>query len=202
MPRSRDSRRDGFRPRVPHLASGGPSREAKEGAGMNTASLCGAREAGAIPKYAALEIERRWLVDLEAVGNLSNVPYRDIEDRYLADSRLRLRRLAHPDGAVVYKLGKKYGRRAAGSEPVTTIYLTRLEHEWLSVLPGAVTLKRRYRVAGGALDIHRRPREGLAIFEMEFDGEQAARDYVPPPFVTREITGEPAFTGAALAAPA
>jgi CYTH domain-containing protein len=201
MPRSRDSRRDGFRPRVPHLASGGPSREAKEGAGMNTASLCGAREAGAIPKYAALEIERRWLVDLEAVGNLSNVPYRDIEDRYLADSRLRLRRLAHPDGAVVYKLGKKYGRRAAGSEPVTTIYLTRLEHEWLSVLPGAVTLKRRYRVAGGALDIHRRPREGLAIFEMEFGDEPAAGDYRPPPFVLREITGDPAFTGAALAAP-
>jgi CYTH domain-containing protein len=169
---------------------------------MNTASVCGAREASAIPKYAALEIERRWLVDLAAVGDLSNVPYRDIEDRYLADSRLRLRRIAHPDGAVVYKLGKKYGRRAAGAEPVTNIYLTRIEHEWLSVLPGAVTLKRRYRVAGGALDIHRRPREGLAIFEMEFGDEPAARDYQPPPFVAREITGEPAFTGAALAAPA
>lgn len=169
---------------------------------MNTASLCGARDAGAIPKYAALEIERRWLVDLEAIGDLANVPYRDIEDRYLADSRLRLRRIAHPDGVIVYKLGKKYGRRPAGSEPVTNIYLTRVEHEWLSVLPGAVALKRRYRVAGGALDIHRRPREGLAIFEMEFDGEPAARDYQPPSFVIREITGEPAFTGAALAAPA
>jgi CYTH domain-containing protein len=201
MPRSRDSRRAGFRPRVPHLASGGSSSEAKEGAGMNTASLCGARDAGAIPKYAALEIERRWLVDLAAVGDLSNVPYRDIEDRYLADSRLRLRRIAHPDGAVVYKLGKKYGRRPAGAEPVTNIYLTRLEHEWLSVLPGAVTLKRRYRVAGGALDIHRRPREGLAIFEVEFEHEEAARDYRPPSFTLGEITGQPAFTGAALAAP-
>jgi hypothetical protein len=153
---------------------------------MNTGSLCGAREAGAIPKYAALEIERRWLVDLAAVGDLSNVPYRDIEDRYLADSRLRLRRIAHPDGAVVYKLGKKYGRRPAGAEPVTTIYLTRLEHEWLSVLPGAVTLKRRYRVAGGALDVHRRPREGLAIFEVEFEHEDAARDYRPPSFTLGE----------------
>jgi CYTH domain-containing protein len=165
---------------------------------MNTATVPGASVC-AIPKYSALEIERRWLADVAAVGDLSSVPFRDIEDRYIADSRLRLRRIAQPDGSIVFKLVKKYGPRAAGAEPVTNIYLTRLEHEWLSVLPGAVTLKRRYRVAGGALDIHRRPRAGLAIFEVEFEDDAASQAYRPPPFVIREITGDPLFSGAALA---
>jgi CYTH domain-containing protein len=168
---------------------------------MNTATLPGAAVKCAIPKYSVVETERRWLVDLAAVGELGGAPHRDIEDRYIADSRLRLRRVAHADGSVVYKLAKKYGPRSVGVEPVTNIYLTRLEHEWLSVLPAAVILKRRYRVAGGVLDVHRRPRAGLAIFEMEFVDDAASREYQPPPFVTREITGELAFSGAALAVP-
>jgi hypothetical protein len=31
--------------------------------------------------------------------------------------------------------------------------------------------------------------------------DAASREYQPPPFVTREITGELAFSGAALAVP-
>jgi len=57
---------------------------------------------------------------------------------------------------------------------------------------------RRYSVAGGALDIYERPRAGLAIFEMEFEDEAAARRYQAPHFVTREITGESSFSGVSL----
>ena len=151
-----------------------------------------------VPKYAAIEIERRWLVDLKGAGDLSNVPYREIEDLYLSSSRLRLRKVSAPGTSTIFKFGKKYGKRTAVSEPVTNLYLTETEYLQLSPLPGTRTLKRRYSIAGGALDVYQRPREGLAVFEAEFDHEASAQAYEPPPFVTREITGESSFTGVSL----
>lgn len=41
------------------------------------------------PKYSAIEIERRWLVDLAAVGDLSSVTFREIEDLYVSGSHQR-----------------------------------------------------------------------------------------------------------------
>jgi len=153
----------------------------------------------AAPKYSAIETERRWLVDLEVVGDLSSIDFREIEDLYISGSRLRLRKVVEPNGGVVFKFGKKYGKRSAASEPVTNIYLTDAEHRQLSALPGALSLKRRYAVAGGALDIYQRPRLGLAVFEVEFDDEASAQAYRPPHFVTREITEESSFNGFSLA---
>ena len=152
-----------------------------------------------IPKYAALEIERRWLVDIAAVGDLAAVPFRRIEDLYIESGRLRLRKVIEPDGRCLYKLGKKYGKNPAGAEPVANLYLTEAEHAALSRLPGSTTSKRRYSIAGGGLDVYEHPHAGLAIFEVEFADESAARTYSPPGFVTREITGDPPFSGAALA---
>ena len=144
-----------------------------------------------LPKYSALEIERRWLVDLTAAGDLTSMPSRTIEDLYIEGSRLRLRKVTQPDGACIFKFGKKYGKSSTLSEPVANLYLTAAEYEQLSRLPGAAMSKRRYSLAGGALDIYERPRAGLAVFEIEFGDEEAARRYEPPHFVTREIPGEP-----------
>ena len=151
------------------------------------------------PKYSAIEIERRWLVDLAAVGDLSLAAFREIEDLYVAGSRLRLRKVSDPKGGVIFKFGKKYGKRTAASEAVTNLYLSEAEHHQLAGLPGVVTLKRRYAVAGGALDVYRQPRAGLAIFEVEFDDEASAQAYRPPHFVTREVTSEAEFSGFAVA---
>ena len=148
-----------------------------------------------LPKYSALEIERRWLVDLAAAGDLGSVPWRKIEDLYVEGSQLRLRKVTQPDGACIFKFGKKYGKSSTLSEPVANLYLTAAEYEQLSMLPGAATSKRRYSLAGGALDIYEQPRAGLAVFEVEFGDEEAARRYEPPDFVTREITGEPSPSG-------
>jgi CYTH domain-containing protein len=151
------------------------------------------------PKYSAIEIERRWLVDLPEVGDLLSATFREIEDLYIAGSRLRLRKVTDPNGGVILKFGKKYGKRSPASEPVTNLYLSEAEHRQLATLPGATTLKRRYTVAGGALDIYHQPRSGLAIFEVEFDDEASAQAYRPPHFVTREVTSETAFNGFSLA---
>ena len=151
------------------------------------------------PKYSAIEIERRWLVDLAAVGDLSSIAFREIDDLYVSGSRLRLRKVTDPNGGVIFKFGKKYGKRSPASEAVANLYLTEAEYRQLATLPGAVTLKRRYTVAGGALDVYHQPRSGLAIFEVEFDDEASAQAYRPAHFVTREITSEVEFNGFSVA---
>lgn len=152
-----------------------------------------------LPKYARLEIERRWLVDATAMGELANVPYRLIEDLYVGESRLRLRKITEPSGNALFKFGKKYGKHSPLSEPITNLYLTEGEYRQLASLAGISAAKRRYAIAGGSLDVYQRPHSGLMIFELEFDDEAAAQRFRPPHFVTREITGDAAFSGFALA---
>jgi CYTH domain-containing protein len=152
------------------------------------------------PKYALIEIERRWLVDASAL-DLSSMPCREIDDLYIADSRLRLRRISGPHG-VVFKLGKKYGKRTSFAEPMTNLYLTESEYSRFADLVGQRARKRRYSVSGGSLDIYLEPHAGLAVFEVEFADERTASEFTPPPFVVREITNDTAFSGAALAEPA
>lgn len=151
------------------------------------------------PKYARVEIERRWLVNLAAAGDLSVLPYREIEDRYIEGSRLRLRRIDDPGKGATFKFAKKYGKGTALSEAITNLYLTEEEYQLLSVLPGRTIVKRRYAIAGGALDIYHRLGEGLAVFEVEFEDEVSARLYEPPSFAIREVTGADEYSGAALA---
>jgi CYTH domain-containing protein len=151
------------------------------------------------PKYSIPEIERRWLVDQAAVGELQDLPFRLIEDLYLEGTRLRLRKITHQDGSVLFKLGKKYGKRTPLSEPITTLYLTAEEYAVFAGLPGLAVAKRRYALSGGSLDFYQEPNSGLMLFELEFQDEDAARLYAPPDFVSREITNEPRFGGFALA---
>jgi hypothetical protein len=40
----------------------------------------------------------------------------------------------------------------------------------------------------------------MAVFEIEFDSDQAAEIYEPAAFVGEEVTDNPAYTGLALAA--
>jgi CYTH domain-containing protein len=150
-----------------------------------------------LPKYSHLEIERRWLVDLSAI-DLARAPFREIDDLYIADSRLRLRRMSGPS-EVIFKLGKKYGKQTALSEPITNLYLTENEYRRLADLPGHHTRKRRYSLPLGSLDVYVEPNKDFAVFEVEFNDELAANQFELPPFVTREITNESGFSGVSLA---
>lgn len=151
------------------------------------------------PRYSLMEIERRWLVPAPSPAELATLPCRVIEDTYLDGTRLRLRSIRAPDGTVIHKLGKKYGRAGASSQPITNIYLSPEEYQVFCALPGARVVKQRYAVERGAIDLYPSPLS-LAVFEIEFASEQEAADYAPPEFVGEEITGEGAYSGAALAA--
>jgi CYTH domain-containing protein len=149
------------------------------------------------PKYSQTEIERRWLVDLSGV-DLKFAPCRDIDDLYIADSRLRVRKISGPN-ELTFKLGKKYGKSTTLSEPITNLYLTEGEYQRLLALPGHRARKRRYTLRLGSLDVYVDPHAGLAVLEVEFASEQSAKEFMPPHFVTREITNDTEFSGASLA---
>jgi hypothetical protein len=150
------------------------------------------------PKYAIAEVERRWLVDLAAVGSLEGLPYREVEDLYIADTHLRLRKMKNDQGQVVLKLCKKYGKSSGLSEPITNLYLSQAEYALLAQLHGKAVCKRRYPFHGGALDVYLTP-STFAVFEVEFPSESEAAWYIPPTFAREEVTNNPLYSGAALA---
>jgi CYTH domain-containing protein len=125
---------------------------------------------------------------------------REIDDLYIAGTRLRLRKVTGPSAGVTFKVGKKYGKRVGYAEPITNVYLSEQEYERLAALPGERACKRRYAVCGGSLDVYLEPVAGVAVFEIELHDEGAAASYQPPGFALREITHDEAFSGAALAA--
>ncbi len=152
-----------------------------------------------VPKYAGIEIERRWLVAPEAVSPSMSERTRRIEDRYIQGTRLRLRAVHEEGKAPVYKLGKKYESRDPGSQAVVTAYLSEAEYEALSCLAARVSIKKRLSVGGGSLDVYEAPALGFHVFEVEFESLAQAHGFLPPGFVGREVTGDPEYTGFALA---
>ena len=157
----------------------------------------------AIPKYARLENERRFLVDLPLAPALDWSASSLIEDIYFSHSRLRLRRMTDAaTGTVHCKLCKKYGGEDALSAPITNIYLDDLEYQMLESLPGDRVQKRRYRVNDGGLrfgvDVFEERLAGLVLAEIEMSTRRELADVVLPAWVRADVTEVEAFTGGAL----
>jgi hypothetical protein len=151
---------------------------------------------GSQPKYSLAEIERRWLVDLGKVEQIGALGFYDIEDLYIANTALRLRKMKTQSGHVSYKLCKKYERTSPCSQPITNIYLTATEYDLLCKMQGDRVCKRRYSVAEGSVDVYP---TGLAIFEIEFESEDLAQAYSPPGFAIEDITDNVSYSGAGIA---
>ena len=154
------------------------------------------------PKYSRPEYERRFHVIAERLAPLDPAIARLIEDRYIDGGRLRLRRMSGGGVETVHKFCKKYGGAAPG-EPIVNIYLSAAEYAVLATLPGSDLVKRRFLldVAGTmfGVDVFERLHAGLMLCEVEAES-QAALDHIALPlWVGEEITGDPDFTGAALA---
>lgn len=156
------------------------------------------------PKYAHVELERRWLGDSVSRPPVDNCPCTIIEDRYLDGTRLRLRRMSSPDfGETRWKLTKKYESSDAAARPIVTTYLPEAEFDLLRALPARELSKRRHHLllhgASWSIDIFDGALEGLELIESEAEDRAALRAVTPPPWALMEITGLPAWQGAALA---
>lgn len=149
-------------------------------------------------KYAKVERERRFLV----VGDPPDLGVaRDIEDRYLDGTLLRLRRLTVA-GESVYKLTQKVRWSGSLLEVSTTnTYLSAEEYDRLLVLPAAVLSKtRRVCLVDGrtfAVDEFHGPLAGLRLAETEVE---STADRVPsPPWLGPEVTYDERYSGGSLA---
>jgi CYTH domain-containing protein len=161
------------------------------------------RETGE-PKYARLELERRWLVDPARRPPLDGCFSTLIEDRYLRGSRMRLRRMSRADlGEVKWKLTKKYECEDARSRPITTIYLSEREYDLYRTLPADELVKRRYHLEFGgrwwSVDLLEGRLAGLELIECEAEERASLDALVPPDWALREITDLPQWQGGALA---
>jgi adenylate cyclase len=88
-------------------------------------------------------------------------------------------------------------------EPITNLYLTADEYALLKRLPGDELVKRRHAFRTGSvpcvLDVFGGALAGRMIAEVEAGDLAALWAIRPPDWFGREITGEPAYAGAALA---
>lgn len=151
-------------------------------------------------KYARVEIERRFL--LAGVPDDAEISaVREIDDRYLDETRLRLRRMAQVGGSTQLKLTQKIpapdGRARRGA--LTTMYLCESEHAAFARLPAAALRKSRLSIAPYAVDVFHGELEGLHLAEAEFTTVEDAAALVPADFCHAEVTADRRFTGGELA---
>jgi CYTH domain-containing protein len=157
----------------------------------------------AIPKYARLENERRFLVDLTAMPRVEGLPCWQIVDHYVVGTRLRLRSMTHSvTGDVEFKFCKKYPSDDPVSGAIVNIYLTAEEHGELMALPAKVIAKRRYQISHHSglfgLNVFEGDLAGLVLCEAEAGTREASLAMAFPPWVGREVTHDRFFTGGHL----
>ena len=153
-------------------------------------------------RYAHIEREQRWLLGGVPAG-LDSELVTEIADRYIAHTRLRLRRAEARDGTVVFKLGQKVRADPADPEVVklTNIYLSEDEYDVFAALPAAELRKTRRRMAWDgrqvAIDEFHGRLHRLVLAECELE---AGEPYLSvPPFALSDVTSDDRYSGGALA---
>ena len=155
------------------------------------------------PKYAHIERERRWLVHPHERPGLSHARCVLIEDRYIAGTRMRLRRMTDAAaGLVSLKLTKKYEAGDPLAQPIVTAYLTEAEYALLSRLPANSLVKRRYHQdeTGVSIDLFEGPLAGLELAEIECASHSELIAVGHPAWAICEVTGDARYQGFNLAA--
>jgi len=154
------------------------------------------------PKYAHIERERRWLVDPVRRPDLGGLPFTLIEDRYIVNTRLRLRRM-DVAGQSALKLTKKYEASDAAARPIVTAYLSEDEYAVFARLPAARIAKRRYHIVDHdrefSLDVFLDDLAPLELVEIEWPDEAGLHALPAPDWTLGEVTHDPRYQGGALA---
>jgi adenylate cyclase len=149
------------------------------------------------------EIERKFLVTGELPDDLDQYPSEEISQGYLAvaddgtEVRLRAR-------GGDYTLTVKSGPARTRVEEEIEIDERRFESLW-ALTAGRRIAKRRYLIPAGEqlsieLDVYAGELDGLVTAEIEFDSEDQAEAFEPPPWIGRDVTGHGAYSNQSLAA--
>jgi CYTH domain-containing protein len=148
-------------------------------------------------KYAVVERERRYLLASLPDGVTST---KQIVDRYVTGTRLRLREVLDDAGTVTRKLGHKV-RLTEGPAAVacTNFYLDDQEWAVLADLPARLLRKTRHMVQRDglviAIDEHE---DGTLIAEID-DGDQPSQSVPDWLDVVADVSDDELWTGSQLA---
>ena len=151
-------------------------------------------------KYARVERERRFLLAGPPPASAVTAS-RQITDRYLRGTRLRLRRVDHPDsGDCEFKFTQKVPAGGPGFVQglITSTYLSAAEYDLLASLPAMVLSKTRLSVPPLSIDVFDPPLHGLVMADIEFSTDQTAQSFRHPPVAVAEVTDDTRFTGGSL----
>lgn len=155
-------------------------------------------------KYTRIEFERRFLVRADASwADRVDPASRVIDDKYLRDTRLRLRIVTESQSCHrTIKLTKKAESSSPYFTTISRIVLSPHEYRLLDAIDGDRLTKRRFHYTQHgrrfAIDRFEDALEGLVMCEVEADGLGELMGIEPPDFVEREVTKDPFFTGANL----
>jgi len=152
-------------------------------------------------KYARVERERRFLLAGPPTASMTMAP-RQITDRYLTGTRLRLRIVEYLGRQTTeYKLTQKVPAGLPGPVQglITNIYLAEDEYSVFATLPAAVLSKTRVSVPPLSIDIFSPPLHGLVLAEAEFTTDGQASCFRAPACSVAEVTDDARFTGGRLA---
>ncbi|MEM6348035.1 MAG: hypothetical protein AAF927_29365 [Bacteroidota bacterium] len=153
-------------------------------------------------KYAQREFERRFLLE-ERPANLKNLDLKQIEDKYLDGTRLRLRK-ASKGNEVQYKLTKKLSLANEPANWVSTIYLSQEEYEFFRSLSGKSYRKCRYYIkkqgeASIGIDEIKTQQGTIYLAEVEFESLESMERYQFPLAFLKEVTEDGFYSGFAIA---
>ncbi|MDW3652655.1 MAG: hypothetical protein R8P61_36595 [Bacteroidia bacterium] len=153
-------------------------------------------------KYAQTEWERSFLLP-GPPAELGKLPFKEIEDHYLINTQIRLRRTFDGKNRQ-WKLSKKLKLQSQSQQWVSTIYLSQREYDLFAQLPAFFLKKRRYYLKDidsqhiGIDHIVLAEKE-LWLAEVEFSSEEKLRAYKLPLAFLREVSEETGYNGFELA---
>jgi adenylate cyclase len=148
-----------------------------------------------------MEIERKFLVD-QVPPDLDAYPSSQIDQGYIAITEDRVEVRIRNYGGHSF-LTIKSGGGEVRLEEEFEIDERRFRALW-PLTEGRRIGKRRYRIPAerGAtieLDVYEGALSGLVTAEVEFDSEDAAAAFTPPPWLGQDITDEPGYKNQRLA---
>lgn len=146
-----------------------------------------------------LEIERKFLV--KSTPNLSNYDRVEIIQGYLDSQKtneLRIRKM----GSKYFKTSKKTfpsGYREEIEEYITSEEFEKLWPQTNGKRVEKVRYKVPYRQSTIMLDVFSGHNKGSMLAEVEFDSEEGARNFTPPPWLGKDVTDNPKYKNVNLA---
>ena len=146
------------------------------------------------------EIERKFLVR-QLPGDLTSHHSTKISQGYLVslDDGLQVRLRKSGD---CYSLTFKRGTGNVREEREVKLTAEQFETLWPATA-GKRLVKTRYEIPLGErtveIDVYHERHEGLVVAEVEFDEEQAAKNFQPPDWLGEDVTGDPRYSNQLLA---